>query len=361
MSNNKQDQVHAYLLKELKSGKYPAGSRFLSETEVTKNSGFCKNTVREAFSALVGDGLIERIRGKGSFVLDPSVKAASVATPQTVHVFAFDPLGQNEEDAFIGSILIGLHHVLDNEKIHIKLHPVDAVSKIQPELERLLAELPPADSLLLGGFNYTREMTDLIRQQQIRTVALGKPEDDVNIPYVHGDNLDLYYQSTRTLLQNGHKSIAFVDNRQHEISYEEHRAGYLKALSEAGVIPDARLMIEHKEFDYIGGKKVWDKLAAGQVPFTAVVVYGNHVTYGLLQAANAAGIKVPDQLSVYTICDTPVVTPELVVNRIFCNITTLAKAAGKILIDLYRDNPTKNMIVEPKIYPGNSIKQEKGL
>ena len=68
---SKKDQVRNYLIQELNSGKYPPGSLFLSENVLFRELGICKNTVREALSSLVSDGLLERVRGKGTFVLEP--------------------------------------------------------------------------------------------------------------------------------------------------------------------------------------------------------------------------------------------------------------------------------------------------
>ena len=59
---SKKDQVRNYLIRELQSGKYPKGAVFLSENTLIQRLGICKNTVREAYSSLVSDGLLERIR-----------------------------------------------------------------------------------------------------------------------------------------------------------------------------------------------------------------------------------------------------------------------------------------------------------
>ena len=60
---SKKDQVRNYLIQELQSGKYPKGSVFLSENTLIQRLGICKNTVREAYSSLVSDGLLDNIPG----------------------------------------------------------------------------------------------------------------------------------------------------------------------------------------------------------------------------------------------------------------------------------------------------------
>ena len=79
---SKKDQVRNYLIQELNSGKYPPGSMFLSENMLFRELGICKNTVREALSSLVSEGLLERVRGKGTFVLEPRPHIVEALRPE---------------------------------------------------------------------------------------------------------------------------------------------------------------------------------------------------------------------------------------------------------------------------------------
>lgn len=61
-------QLIAQLESEIIGGKYKAGEKLLSENEMAMEYGVSVITVRKALSEMVDRGLIERHRGKGTFV-----------------------------------------------------------------------------------------------------------------------------------------------------------------------------------------------------------------------------------------------------------------------------------------------------
>lgn len=66
-------QLKQYFLEQINSGAFGVGDRLPSEEEVIDESGLSRFTVRQAFSALEREGLVERTRGKGTFVKAPTV------------------------------------------------------------------------------------------------------------------------------------------------------------------------------------------------------------------------------------------------------------------------------------------------
>ena len=109
---SKKDQVRNYLIQELNSGKYPPGSMFLSENMLFRELGICKNTVREALSSLVSEGLLERVRGKGTFVLEPRPHIVESTSAGVVHFICANPWRTGESDPFIsGLVQLSLIHI----------------------------------------------------------------------------------------------------------------------------------------------------------------------------------------------------------------------------------------------------------
>ena len=62
------DQLQEILKERIKSGDYPAGSRFPSESDLAEDFGVSRITVRRACTKLVTEGLIVRRWGVGTFV-----------------------------------------------------------------------------------------------------------------------------------------------------------------------------------------------------------------------------------------------------------------------------------------------------
>ena len=69
-------RVATIIQHKIASGQYDPGDRLPTEDELVGNYGVSKITIRNALSLLEADGLINRIRGKGTFVADtiPEIK-----------------------------------------------------------------------------------------------------------------------------------------------------------------------------------------------------------------------------------------------------------------------------------------------
>jgi GntR family transcriptional regulator len=66
-------QLKRALLAEIRERRLRAGDRFLSEPEIENRYQVSRTTIRQALGALASDGVVHRIRGKGTFLRSPEV------------------------------------------------------------------------------------------------------------------------------------------------------------------------------------------------------------------------------------------------------------------------------------------------
>ncbi|MCL4516652.1 MAG: GntR family transcriptional regulator [Firmicutes bacterium] len=66
-------QIYDLLREEIESGVYLPGDRIPTESELSKNFGVSRVTVKQGIQKLVVDGLLYRQQGKGTFVTSPKV------------------------------------------------------------------------------------------------------------------------------------------------------------------------------------------------------------------------------------------------------------------------------------------------
>ena len=58
----------------IRAGIYPPGSRIPSLTQLGEDTGFAVETIRRAMSVLEGEGLVQRVQGRGTFVVSRDTK-----------------------------------------------------------------------------------------------------------------------------------------------------------------------------------------------------------------------------------------------------------------------------------------------
>jgi GntR family transcriptional regulator len=72
-------QLEQILHARIVSGQWAPGQRIPSENELNKMFGLSRMTVRGVLTKLVGDGLLVRVPGKGTYVATPKISAVSPA------------------------------------------------------------------------------------------------------------------------------------------------------------------------------------------------------------------------------------------------------------------------------------------
>jgi DNA-binding LacI/PurR family transcriptional regulator len=108
-------------------------------------------------------------------------------------------------------------------------------------------------------------------------------------------------KATEHLLGLGHRRIAFVGDRYDDhfgfTSSTDRRAGYLKAMAGAGIEPPADYVraAQHGRDQAIHMTR---ELLSLDEPPTAVFAASDHQALGVLEAARAAHVAVPEELSV---------------------------------------------------------------
>ena len=139
-----------------------------------------------------------------------------------------------------------------------------------------------------------------LRPEQVH----GLPVVYVDCPEIHLNSLvfDLEgagYEATRHLIWHGHKRIGIITASLEWHNNRETLRGCRRALKEAGLPVDDRLVVEVpaflRQFGYEGASRL---LELGRGRPTAVFVSGDVLAMGALQAIREAGLHVPHDIAV---------------------------------------------------------------
>jgi LacI family transcriptional regulator len=130
---------------------------------------------------------------------------------------------------------------------------------------------------------------------------------DERIPSVSAAHASGADQAMRHLLGLGHRRIAAVTGPRGWVATEDRRRGYHAALAGAGILPDPGLEFE-SDFEISGGREAAAKLLDLAEPPTAILAFNDNLAIGVIQAARARGVRVPEDLSVVGFDDVELAT-----------------------------------------------------
>jgi len=140
---------------------------------------------------------------------------------------------------------------------------------------------------------------------------------DERIPSVSAAHTSGADQAMRHLLGLGHRRIAQITGPRGWLATEDRRRGYQAALASAGVLPDPAL--EAESIPEIGpGREAAERLLDLAEPPTAIFAFNDNIAIGVVQAARARGLRIPEDLSVVGFDDVEhatIVTPTLTTVR----------------------------------------------
>lgn len=149
--------------------------------------------------------------------------------------------------------------------------------------------------------------------------GLIRAASDASVPFVMVDPVDTRHEhmvsvgssnwagartATEHLIGQGHRRIAWVGGPEGSDAARDRLYGYQAALDAAGLAVDPAL-VRADRFDVATGTRHAHDLLTSAQPPTAIMAGDDEIAVGVLAAAHALGVRVPEQLSVTGFDDTP--------------------------------------------------------
>jgi LacI family transcriptional regulator len=169
-----------------------------------------------------------------------------------------------------------------------------------------------------------------------------------------GDDRLGAHLATRHLLDLGHRRIGLVTGPPYASSARDREAGYRDALAEAGVPVDETLLAGDS-FSMQSGETAGRTLLDRADRPTAIFAVNDNNAIGVMAAAHALGLRVPEDLSLVGYNDIPVVS------RLPVPLTTvrvpfpqIAANALELLREAGNGNPPRTLVTAPTLIPRRS-------
>jgi LacI family transcriptional regulator len=219
--------------------------------------------------------------------------------------------------AYFSAIFAGAAEALYEQNVKLMLSPTLHEHEREISLFAWLMHGMADGALLILPDESSDELEALLDQgYNYVVVDPRKPLAD-RIPSVSAAHTSGADQAMRHLLGLGHRRIAAVTGPAGWQATEDRRRGYYAALGGAGILPDPELEVEG-DFEIPGGLQAGKRLFDLRNPPTAVFAFNDNLAIGVIQAARAHGLRVPEDVSVVGFDDlefSTIVTPALTTVR----------------------------------------------
>jgi DNA-binding LacI/PurR family transcriptional regulator len=120
--------------------------------------------------------------------------------------------------------------------------------------------------------------------------------ENLAAPQVVGDNYQVMFKSARYLISLGHRDIVYLAIPQDCCLGKERARGFHDALTEAGIPVSSSSIVSCGLSEEAGAKAMSAMIERKRVP-TAIIARHDVVALGVMRAAFAAGLSIPEDLS----------------------------------------------------------------
>jgi GntR family transcriptional regulator of arabinose operon len=288
-SSPKYQLVKDYVLSQIKNNEISEDDRIPSESEFAKMLDISSITVRKALTDLVNEGVIYRVRGKGSFVANRN----SAADKTTSNPVAFILSGLELHDSSYLRIMKGVSSFLGKNDCKLVIEFVENNFEQERDLVLQLIQSEIRGLLVYSSDpNAAKGYLDELRRKSIPIVMLDRFPSGYPVNCVTCNNHDGAFEAVEYLIGQGHRRIGFAAYDFHIGPEIERYNGYLSAMSNASLpLADERLYLE-RELDY---GKLAAQIRCGEV--TALFCANDKRALDVLERLMAEGIRIPEQFS----------------------------------------------------------------
>ena len=233
-------QVSRILRREIIAGKYSLNSKFPDELELAGRFGISKDVIRVSLRELAGEGLLVRIRRKGTFVSDNIKRHDPLFVHLTLFQFTVPAsiLTAAVQDGIAGTgLFLSVRHMPCNDIETEKTFLVESITSRCAAFIISPAVRNEDDSDNSASFSE-------LAKRGIPLIFLDRTmSDDAGGDLICFDNTAAVYDMVADTLRQGlHNCTFFYTDSPDRVS-RERNAGAFKAFSDFGISPDEKNII----------------------------------------------------------------------------------------------------------------------
>ncbi len=197
---------------------------------------------------------------------------------------------------FIPEIVQGAAEIVERSAYELVLYSTLREKNQSSMLERILDTRLIAGMLSVTPGPFLPSLTQLY-EQGFPLVVVDDQHLPTSAPWVGIDNQKATYEAVRHLINQGHRKIAHIKGPAHHQCSQERYQGYQQALTEAGLDLHSAFVWQG-DFLTPSGRAGARKFFTLPERPTAIFAANDHMAWGVLEAAEEYGLRVPEDLAV---------------------------------------------------------------
>jgi DNA-binding LacI/PurR family transcriptional regulator len=274
--------------------------------DVATAAGVSKTAVSFAFNnpERLGPATLERVLEVAEelgYTPHPAARALSMRRSGTIGVLIPQRLSTVFANPFLSELIQGLGEQVEEHDLTLLLVP-----PLDGSLEGAIRQAS-VDGFISVGLSPDDGALEVLDRIGIPTVHVDS-EESPSHPSVNVDDEGGAHAAAGHLLELGHRRLAILvlPPARSQVgstpTAARRLAGYQKAIDEAGA---PKPHTEVASISVGAGARAFEALPAGRLRPTAVLAMSDMTAIGLMSAAQAAGLRVPEDLSVVGFDDIP--------------------------------------------------------
>jgi Transcriptional regulators len=292
----KHEKLRLWIIGQIMDGTLKIGDRLTSENELCTMFGISRHTVRHALDLLDSEGIVDRRRGSGTYIL---------RNPARQHKSSkLIGVAMSYLDSYIfPNILKGIDDVLTRLDYHIL--PGITYNRVQNERHFLQSCLEHSvDGVIIEASKsaYENPNLDLYRELESRSIPcifINCYYGGYDCNYVITDDFAGGFMAASHLLKAGHRRIGGIFKKD-DMQGQRRYAGFSSALSARGIggFDDHTVFYKTEDLDMFIDEKFDKEVLRVLSGCTGIVCYNDNIAANLIAMLDRNAIKVPEDVSI---------------------------------------------------------------
>lgn len=334
------------LKSEIKTGALKPGDRIASNKELSEKFKVSQVTVRQAILALAREGYVNVVPRVGSYVTHRGQRRLSHQQSNIVALLI--PTIQNP---FFGEIAQEIEALLLTHGYSLVLCNTEGDTERSHSYLNILKE--KVDGFIIAPDSSSEDRTPYRELQRLNIpfVLFDKTIKGIQADTVSVNNYEGARLAVDHLLELGHRSITCIAGLSSEENISERVRGYRETLQEHE-LKDAVISFEELPGRKLG-YKVAEEFFARKNRATAIFATNDILCVGIIEAARAHGLKIPDDIAIVGFDDISIdQLLEIPLTTISQSEALIAKYVVELLLSKIsgqREPQIQQILLEPKL------------